>query len=53
MPSTDYTRCHDDDCPERDHCWRYISRCSSQLCSHAASLRDGDGPCDYKLPVYG
>ena len=46
----DVTRCHDQQCSQRDDCQRFVERASGYL--HSATLRTG-APiyCESKIPV--
>lgn len=48
----DVCRCHDDGCPEREECKRYLQRNNGGVhVVHAATLREGTGKCARKLEI--
>jgi hypothetical protein len=54
----DYCRCHDDKCPERGDCMRWLERGRGSYPNaklvHASSLRlflDQNGKCQSRIPV--
>ena len=47
----DVCRCHDDACPERETCLRFLQREIGGIrVVHSATLRQKDEPCQSKIP---
>jgi hypothetical protein len=55
--SNDMCRCHDDSCPEKEQCLRWLRREDPDRCPHVATLRpfhvSSDDECPAMMPYGG